>query len=130
VIRDDETGVLFAGDLAFLFRAPTTPHADINSWRVTLKTLSGLDKSLILPGHGPSDSTDESLAQTDDYLQWLQLTLSEAVASGLTMNEAMILPIPARFDGLGVVRTEFERSVVHLYPALEDELFPLIEVER
>lgn len=130
VIRDDETGVLFAGDLAFLYRAPTTPHADIKNWRATLKTLSSLDKSIILPGHGPSDSKDESLMQTDDYLQWIDGTMREAVASGLTMNEAMILPIPARFEGLGVVRTEFERSVVHLYPGLEDEIFPLIEIQR
>lgn len=130
VIRDDETGVLFAGDLAFLYRAPTTPHADIAGWRKTLDTIKALDKSLILPGHGPSDSKDESLAQTDDYLQWIQSTLEEAVSQGLTMNEAMLLPIPPRFAGLGVVRTEFERSVVHLYPGLEDDLFPLVDVQR
>lgn len=34
VVRDDETGVLFAGDLAFLYRAPTTPHADIQAWQL------------------------------------------------------------------------------------------------
>ena len=46
------------------------------------------------------------------------------------MNEAMVLPIPTRFEGLGVVRTEYERSVVHLYPALEDSLYPVVEVTR
>lgn len=130
VIRDDETGIVFCGDLAFLYRAPTTPHADIATWRKTLDTLRGIDKSLLLPGHGPSDSKEEAITQTADYIDWLHGTISGAVSEGLTMNEAMQLSIPARFAGLGVVRTEYERSVVHLYPALEDELFPVIEVQR
>ena len=46
------------------------------------------------------------------------------------MNEAMILPIAPEFEGLGVVRTEFERSVVHLYPALEDALYPVIQATQ
>ena len=46
------------------------------------------------------------------------------------MNEAMLLPIPPRLDALGVARGEFERSVVHLYPRLEDELWPRLEVEE
>ena len=70
VIRDDDTGVMFAGDLAFLYRAPTTPHADIKTWRESLDLLSGMDKSLLVPGHGPSDARDESLVQTADYLDW------------------------------------------------------------
>ncbi len=130
VIRDDDTGVLFAGDLAFLYRAPTTPHADIDSWRESLQTLAGIDKSLLIPGHGPSDDKDESLAQTGDYIDWLHGSISDSVMRGLTMNEAMALPIPARFEGLGVVRSEYERSVVHLYPSLEDALYPVIEISQ
>ena len=130
VIRDDETGVVFSGDLAFLYRAPTTPHADIAMWRESLNVLQGIDQSLLLPGHGPSDSKGEAVLQTRDYIDWLHGNLSEAVSQGLTMNEAMQMPIPTRFEGLGVVRTEYERSVVHLYPGLEDEIFPIIEVDR
>ena len=130
VIRDDETGVLFSGDLAFLYRAPTTPHADIDTWLKSLDTLKSIDKSLLLPGHGPNDAKEEAILQTADYIEWLHGTMGDAVSKGLTMNEAMMLPIPPRFQGLGVVRTEFERSVVHLYPALEDELYPVIEVQR
>lgn len=130
VVRDDSTGILFSGDLAFLFRAPTTPHADIATWQSAIDTLGTLDHELILPGHGPSDHRGESLAQTSDYLAWLDDTLAGAVDSGLTMNEAMQLPIPNSFTALSVVREEFERSVVHLYPALEDQLMPLIDVIR
>ncbi len=130
VVRDDTTGILFSGDLAFLYRAPTTPHADIATWQAAIDSLGALDRDLILPGHGPSDSRGESLAQTSDYLAWLEDTLAGAVDSGLTMNEAMQLPIPDGFASLNVVREEFERSVVHLYPDLEDQLMPLIDVTR
>lgn len=130
VVRDDETGLLYAGDLAFLYRAPTTPHADITAWRRSLDLLAGTDRSLLLPGHGPSDPDGEALVQTSDYLDWLHGNLSDAVQRGLTMNEAMALPIPRRFSGLGVVRSEYERSVVHLYPTLEDELYPVINIDR
>lgn len=129
VIRDEETGVLFSGDLAFYNRAPTTPHADIPVWQESLSTLASIDKELILPGHGLQDSTGESLEQTGDYLDWLQQTLRESASLGLTMNEAMEHPIPSRFKSIDVVQTEYQRSVVHLYLGLEDELMPLIEVK-
>ena len=128
VVRDEETGVLYAGDLAFLYRAPTTPHADLPDWRDALATLAATDRALILPGHGPQDPSGESLEQTADWLDWLDTTLREAVARGLTMNEAMQLPIPPRLAALGVARGELERSVVHLYPGLEDELVPRVEL--
>lgn len=130
VVRDDETGVLFAGDLAFMFRAPTTPHADIATWQNAIDVLSSTDRQLIFPGHGPHDAKGVSLEQTSDYLSWLDDTLRTAVEQGLTMNEAMALPIPSRFNSLSVLQSEFERSVVHLYPQLEDNLMPLIDVTR
>lgn len=128
-IRDDATGVVFTGDLAFYNRAPTTPHADIDVWQQSLQTIASLDRELILPGHGLQDKSGESLQQTGDYLDWLHRSLSEAAASGLTMNEAMTLPIPARFQSLDVVDSEYQRSVVHMYLSLEDDLMPLIEVK-
>jgi len=130
IIRDDKTGVVFGGDLAFLYRAPTTPSANLPDWHNALDSLAGIDRELILPGHGPIDSTGESITQTRDYLQWLEATLRESVGEGLTMNEAMAAEIPEEFNGLYVVRTEFERSVVHLYRQFEDEIFEEVEVAR
>lgn len=129
VIRDDETGVVFSGDLAFYDRAPTTPHADVATWQQSLTTLAALDKELILPGHGRSDPTGQSLEQTADYLDWLQETMIDAAGKGFTMNEAMGTQIPARFQSLGVVDTEFKRSVVHLFLRFEEDLMPLIDVK-
>lgn len=130
VVRDDETGVLFTGDLAFMFRTPTTPHADIATWQQSILTLSATDREIIFPGHGPRDSSGDSLTQTADYLAWLDDNLRNSVDQGLTMNEAMALPIPKRFNSLSVLRTEYERSVVHLYPQLEDSLLPEIQITR
>lgn len=130
VIRDLDTGVLFAGDLAFLDRAPTTPHADLAAWRTSLAALSRTGADVLLPGHGPADPAGRSIIQTRDWLDWLDGTVREAVARGLTMNEAMATAIPARFAALGVARGEFERSVVHLYPRLEDELLPTAAPDR
>ena len=130
VVRDDETGVLFTGDLAFMFRAPTTPHADIATWQESIETLAAADRELIFPGHGPQDNKGESLTQTADYLSWLDENLRTSVEQGLTMNEAMALPIPQRFNTLSVVRSEYERSVVHLYPQLEDNIMQVIEITR
>jgi len=126
VIRDDDTGVVFSGDLAFLNRTPTTPHADIATWQDAIVQLGKIDRDQILPGHGPGDPLGESLSQTSDYLNWLDTTIREAISAGLTMNEAMAIEIPRRFKVLDTLKNEFERSVVHLYLRLEEELMPLI----
>jgi len=130
VIRDDKTGVLFGGDLAFLFRAPTTPSANLPDWHASLNRMESMDRELILPGHGPVDAVGESITQTRDYLVWLEDALRDAVNEGLTMNEAMAIPIPGDFNGLYVVQTEYERSVVHLYRQLEDEIMNEADVSR
>ncbi len=128
VIRDNHTGVLFSGDLLFMYRAPTTPHADIGDWRQSLAMLRDTDRDLIVPGHGPGDEKGEAIDQTLDWLDWLDGSLRDAVERGWTMNEAMQLPIPERFNSIAVGKTEFERSVVHLYQKYEDELMPAIEI--
>ncbi len=41
-IFDETTGIIIAGDLVFLDRAPTTPHATIPDWKVSLANLGGI----------------------------------------------------------------------------------------
>lgn len=130
VIRDETTGVVFAGDLAFLNRAPTTPNADIAKWRSSLNKLAKLDYACFLPGHGPLDPKGEALLQTGDYLDWLDGTIQDAVSKGLTMNETMAIKTPSRFRALGAVDGEFQRSVVHLYPDIVDDTFHMVPVQK
>ncbi|MGY6637999.1 MAG: quinoprotein relay system zinc metallohydrolase 1 [Erythrobacter sp.] len=121
-ILDHATGTLIAGDLVFHNRAPTTPHADVPAWLEALDYLAALPHQQLVPGHGPLCERGAAIAQTRDWLIWLDGALREAVASGLDMTEAGNLPIPERFAGLAEARYELTRSVAHFYPKLEAEM--------
>ncbi|GAB3444776.1 quinoprotein relay system zinc metallohydrolase 1 [Insolitispirillum peregrinum] len=115
---DETTGVLYAADLVFHDRTPTTPHADIAPWLAALEALEALKFKVVVPGHGPVAQDAGPLHQTADWLRWLDGTLRQAARQGLSEAEVFRLPIPERFAALSLTRAEFERSVVHLYPAL------------
>lgn len=123
-LLDEITGTLLAGDLVFHNRAPSTPHASLPDWRTALDRLGALPRKALVPGHGPIDRDGSAIAQTRDWLGWLEATLRDAVAKGLDMSEAGDLPIPPRFATLKAARYELQRSVSHFYPALEAELLP------
>lgn len=118
-IFDETTGVLYASDLVFHNRAPTTPQANIGPWLEALKALEALPFKVVVPGHGPLAHDAGPLRQTADWLRWLDQTLRHAAALGLSEAEVLRLPIPDRFAALSLRQSEFERSVVHLYPALQ-----------
>jgi quinoprotein relay system zinc metallohydrolase 1 len=123
-ILDHLSGTLIAGDLVFHNRAPATPHADIPAWLAALGTLAALPHRQLVPGHGPLCARGTAIAQTRDWLTWLEGALREAVASGHDMTEAANMPIPERFADLAEARYELTRSVSHFYPALEAAMFP------
>lgn len=125
-ILDHKTGVLYAGDICFLDRAATTPHADLAKWHKTLSEIKKIPHKIIFPGHGPADPTDRSVTQTDRYLKWLESNLVESVKSGKDMLEAAQMPIPEEFNGIKVIKDEIERSVAHLYPAIEEKSLPFV----
>lgn len=119
MIYDEKSRTLFTGDLVFFGRAPTTPDADVSRWLATLDRIDAIDFKTLVPGHGAVQHDHAGVAQTRDYLRWLDSTLTDAAGRGLDMNEVMRQPLPPRFQTLAVVREEFVRSVVHLYPAVE-----------
>lgn len=119
VLFDQTTGVLYAGDLVFHNRAPTTPQASIEDWLAALETLKSLPFTTVVPGHGPIAHDATPLDQTADWLRWLSQTLHQSAAEGLSAAEVMDLPIPQRFTPLTLTRPEFQRSVTHLYPAIQ-----------
>lgn len=119
-ILDTVSGTLFAGDLVFHDRAPSTPHADLAAWRRSLDRLSALPFRVLVPGHGPIDRTGvTAIAQTRDWLDWLEQAFTDAAARGLDIVEVGQLPIPERFARLAEARYELARSAIHLYPAIE-----------
>lgn len=124
---DESSGLLVAGDLAFLDRAPTTPHADPAAWRSSLKTLSEVSFSRLVPGHGPMEATPRALRQTTDWLKAIEDIIRSAFDRGLDINEAMREPLPSWMQDIALARYEFERSVMHFYPKLESDLWPRVD---
>lgn len=118
-VFDTATGVLFAGDLVFHGRAPTTPHADIPRWLASLDRLAALPFRTIVPGHGAPARDDGPIRQTRAWLAWLQATLAEGAERGLDLTDMLEQPIPPRFRALAVAPEEYRRSLGHLYPAAE-----------
>lgn len=123
---DETTGVLFAGGVVFCDRTPTTPHADIAKWLKELDALEELPVRVLVPNHGHIRPDKACIAQTRDWLTWLDGALRSAMEAGLDMTDALNLPIPERFAGLGVLREEFQRSVAHLWPEIEAAALPRV----
>jgi quinoprotein relay system zinc metallohydrolase 1 len=118
-IFDATTGVLFTGDLVFHNRTPATPHASVAEWLNSLDTLERLPFKILVPGHGAPASDARALVQTRDYLRWLDRTLGEAARMGRDMSDLLAMPQPSAFSTLRVFRSEFQRSLAHLFPRYE-----------
>ncbi|MBA4501765.1 quinoprotein relay system zinc metallohydrolase 1 [Marinobacterium marinum] len=124
VLFDHTTGVLFPFDLVFYQRALTTPHTPgLQQWLADIEQLRQVPYVLLLPGHGPKVEGAEALDQMEAYLNWLHDTLVQAAEQGLSMTEVMKLEIPLRFSSIALRKEEFQRSVFHLYPDYELEVF-------
>ncbi len=124
VMLDETTGVLFASDMIFFRRALTTPHTPgLDIWLSDLTTLASLKYDHIVPGHGPLDTDHQSITEMVDYIRWLDSTLKQAAAQGLSMNEVMSLPIDERFKPIALAKSEFVRTVFHLYAKYEAAQF-------
>lgn len=121
-VLDETSGVLFAGDLLFHDRAPTTPHADINRWLASLDTLASLPARVVVPGHGAPVSGPERerpFAQTRGWLLWLRDTLNNAAENGLDPAEIAARPIPKEFRNMALAKEELVRTLTHVYRQLE-----------
>ena len=125
VVVDEQSGVLFAGDLVFNGRAPTTPHADVGHWLAALDQLEKLTResgfTTLVPGHGAATRDAAAIRQTREWLTWLTASLREAARAGLDMNEVLARPLPPSYDGMPMAAAEYRRSVGHLFPAFEQD---------
>lgn len=124
MVLDATTGVLFAGDIAFHDRAPTTPNADVDAWQAALAETRTRDFDVLVPGHGPITRDDVPLRQTGAYLAWLVERFTQDANDGMSAAEVMFQPLPERWARLAVQPGEYRRSVSHLYPAIEQAALP------
>ncbi len=127
VLFDELSGILFTGDLVFLDRAPTTPHADIERWRISLANLGALPFSKLVPGHGPTEESVRGIEQTRLWLEAVETIIRDAFEKGLDMTEAIALPLPPWTEKITLARYEYERTVMHLYPKLEAARWPRVD---
>lgn len=123
VVLDRATGTLFAGDLVFVGRAATVPHADVPTWLGQLDDMAGRGWTQLIPGHGPAITEPVALAPLKDYLAFLEDHARSAIDRGETLAEAMEVTIPDRFRGLALIDAEFPRSMFALFEKYEDEGF-------
>ncbi len=129
VLFDELSGVMITGDLVFVDRAPTTPHADLERWRISLANLGGVPCSRIVPGHGPSEDTDRGIRQTRDWLEAIYAIIGNAFERGLDVSEVVALELPQWTKSIALARYEYERTVMHLYPQLEAAKLPRVETK-
>jgi uncharacterized sulfatase len=133
-IYDPTSGVLFAGDLVFHQRTPTTPQADVSRWLRDLSVLRNKPFQVLVPGHGPAVTDQRAIAQTTLYLDWLATSLRGQAEAGVSMAEALEPEASgAAFSSLAVFLEEYQRSVAHLFPAMEEEALTrgkVVQVEK
>lgn len=119
IVFDEKTRTLFAGDLVFIGRAATVPHADIPTWRAHVAALKAMNWRELVPGHGPLVNDPAMLDTLDAYLAYLDDFARAAWNRGDSPAEALMEPLPERFRGLAQVDVEFQRSLLSLFERFE-----------
>jgi len=115
VVYDEKTKTLFAGDLVFVGRTPTIPHAHIPTWLAHLDALTALEWERLVPGHGPLVTDPAALALMRDYLDFLRSFVRAAVNRGETLADSLEAEVPERFRSLAEIEIEFQRALLKLF---------------
>lgn len=123
-ITDRASRTVFAGDLVFIGRPSTVPHADIPTWRTQLDTLAAWDWQNLIPGHGALVTTAAALREAQDYLAFLFTHTVCAFQQGDSPVEALQVDIPEQHQDLAMLDTEFQRAVFQLFRKYEAQGAP------
>ncbi len=119
VVLDRLTGTAFFGDLLFVGRAATVPHAKIGVWLNHLDRLEGIQWSIGVPGHGPVVTDSESFADTRDWIRFLRDRTVSAVQTGESPAEILDPGVPQPYQGLAESQATFGRAILQLYRRYE-----------
>ena len=121
-IYDENKKILYASDLVFNKRTPSTPHANIKDWINSLNELEKIDYSILVPGHGLASNSKEPIKETISYLNYLEKSLKNSAKDGLDIYEILNKPIPNEFKDFTMFKEEFERTIINLYPTYEKDI--------
>lgn len=104
-VRDERSGVLYAGGLLDAARVPDVQDSDLPGWHKALRELQAIGVTQIVPGHGEASSA--SLVGTvQHYLSQLEARARSLVAGGtslMNVSEAADLPEFERWDEYDVI---------------------------
>lgn len=121
-IYDENTKILYASDLVFNKRTPTTPHANIENWLKALDELEKIPYTTIVSGHGVATNSKKPIIETRNYLRFVEKTLTSSSFEGLDIYEILNKPIPKEFEDFTMFKEEFERTIINMYPSYEKDL--------
>ena len=94
IIKDISSNILFAGDLVFNQRAPTSPHANIYNWKNYLDEIMNKDWDYLIPGHGNIIKNKEDILQTKKWINFIDKTAKEASKNGVSALEIFNKGLP------------------------------------
>lgn len=121
-IYDENKKILYASDLVFNKRTPSTPHANIENWIKALDELEKIPYTMIVPGHGVATNSKNPIIETRNYLKFVEKTLSSSAKDGLDIYEILDKSIPKEFEDFTMFKEEFERTIINMYPLYEKDI--------
>jgi cyclase len=110
-----EEHILFMGDLGFFAVQPFIATRDLAAWVKQLEGFEASNFEVFVPGHGPV-GTKADIILLRKYLIAIDQLITQAMAEGKPVEDALLMPLPAPFDAwVSSDKRRFERNVRTLF---------------
>jgi quinoprotein relay system zinc metallohydrolase 2 len=120
-VFDETTGILFAGDLAFLRHIPVL-DGSIRGWLKTIDELGKLPAKMVVPGHGPAPAPWPSALDSErNYLERLQSDCRDLIKRGVPIATAAGLAAASENSHWSLFGDYNARNATAAYSELEWE---------
>ncbi|PTB17457.1 MBL fold metallo-hydrolase [Trinickia symbiotica] len=119
-VRDERTGVLFAGALVSIGRIPELRNESIPGWIAALDRLGALEVTKVVPGFGPVVGP-ERIGATGEYLRELDASVRREYASGRGLVSARERAETPHFRTWKLYSTVHPQNVQRVYLELEHQ---------
>jgi quinoprotein relay system zinc metallohydrolase 2 len=120
-VRDETTGVLFAGDLVVVQHVPVL-DGSIRSWLAAMRDLARIPAVLVVPGHGPvADNWPHPLDDQRRYLERLVEDVRALIARGASISDAAKTAAQSEKDRWALFEEYNARNATAAFAELEWE---------